>query len=313
MSRIPSRISDDLGGEAAWARFVECARSHRSADPARHRAEPHVRLAAQSLVGRCAGARTVQRVRGLFRHPKLPRKRPFRVHICTLARAYGESLRERRARRSRSAHGRPRARALRQQLAAWAPPRGARCRGAAERRMLLRRARAAAMLLAAPTERERGQYRSAGTAQRAQIARRCAASRAGCRTRSIACRGNERAAGRGSAAAVLRAARLEARGRAHQLPALFRHRLLERHSYRTAAGVFRHARAHRGDDRAGRGRRPAGRSSGRLARSAGLLQAAARAAAARADLRREDTGERRAPRRRIGPSTAPSATTSSPR
>ncbi len=60
----------------------DCAPLARAADPPRHRAEPHVRLAAQSVVGRRAGTRALQRVRRLLRFqdpaaPALPRASVF--------------------------------------------------------------------------------------------------------------------------------------------------------------------------------------------------------------------------------------------
>ncbi len=62
----PSKISEDLGGEAAWSDFVAGGAQIGAANPARHRAESHVRLAPQPVVGRCAGARAVQLVREFF-------------------------------------------------------------------------------------------------------------------------------------------------------------------------------------------------------------------------------------------------------
>ena len=47
----PGHISADLGGEAAWQSFVEAARAQHLGHPARLRAESHVRLAIQPLVG----------------------------------------------------------------------------------------------------------------------------------------------------------------------------------------------------------------------------------------------------------------------
>ena len=55
-----------------------------AADTARHRAESHVRLAAQSVVGRCAAARALQQLCGILRHPKFTGGSHF---ACTYARS----------------------------------------------------------------------------------------------------------------------------------------------------------------------------------------------------------------------------------
>ena len=72
--------------------FVAAARVAAPADPARHRAESHVRVASTILggtmcwrTGRSANSRSTSTFAG-------PAHEPFRVHICTLAHAYGESL-----------------------------------------------------------------------------------------------------------------------------------------------------------------------------------------------------------------------------
>jgi len=87
----PSRISDDLGGEAAWARFVDRARSssleilldivpnHMSASE--HNSWWDDVLAHGPYSGYAA-----------FFDVKIPAQQRFRVHLCTLARAYGEAL-----------------------------------------------------------------------------------------------------------------------------------------------------------------------------------------------------------------------------
>jgi (1->4)-alpha-D-glucan 1-alpha-D-glucosylmutase len=87
----PSRISEDLGGEAAWTRFVECARAERlqillDIVPNHMSASQHNPwwddVLTHGPFSNCAG---------FFDIRTLPHE-PFRVHICTLAHAYGESL-----------------------------------------------------------------------------------------------------------------------------------------------------------------------------------------------------------------------------
>jgi (1->4)-alpha-D-glucan 1-alpha-D-glucosylmutase len=87
----PSRIADDLGGEAAWDRFVESTRAlglkilldivpnHMSAS----RYNPWwTDVLAHGPYSEFAG----------FFDIRLPARQPFRVHVCTLGRAYGEAL-----------------------------------------------------------------------------------------------------------------------------------------------------------------------------------------------------------------------------
>jgi (1->4)-alpha-D-glucan 1-alpha-D-glucosylmutase len=87
----PSRISGDLGGEAAWARFVDAARSHElkillDIVPNHMSASQHNPwwddLLAHGPFSNYAA----------FFDIKIPAAQPFRVHLCTLARAYGEAL-----------------------------------------------------------------------------------------------------------------------------------------------------------------------------------------------------------------------------
>src|SRR5260221_763061 len=87
----PSRISDDLGGEAAWARFVDAARAHElkillDIVPNHMSASGHNPwwddLLAHGPFSNYAA----------FFDIKIPAAQPFRVHLCTLARAYGEAL-----------------------------------------------------------------------------------------------------------------------------------------------------------------------------------------------------------------------------
>jgi (1->4)-alpha-D-glucan 1-alpha-D-glucosylmutase len=104
----PSRISDDLGGEAAWARFVDAARSHElkillDIVPNHMSASQHNPwwddLLAHGPFSNYAA----------FFDIKIPAAQPFRVHLCTLARAYGEAL-EAGELRLEAEDGRPRLR-----------------------------------------------------------------------------------------------------------------------------------------------------------------------------------------------------------
>src|SRR5579862_4717745 len=87
----PSHISRDLGGERAWARFVEAARSRGLAIlldivPNHMSASAHNRwwddVLAHGPYSEYAGYFDIHR----------PPGQPFCVHICTLAHSYGESL-----------------------------------------------------------------------------------------------------------------------------------------------------------------------------------------------------------------------------
>jgi len=87
----PSRISDDLGGEAAWARFVAAARSHElkillDIVPNHMSASQHNPWWDDLL------AHGPFSTYAAFFDVKIPAAQPFRVHLCTLARAYGEAL-----------------------------------------------------------------------------------------------------------------------------------------------------------------------------------------------------------------------------
>ena len=91
MSPTPSRISEDLGGEPAWERFVEDAKrsnlgilidivpNHMSAT---HNNPWWEQVLAHGPFSEYAN----------FFDIKLPLYQAFRVHICVLARAYGEAL-----------------------------------------------------------------------------------------------------------------------------------------------------------------------------------------------------------------------------
>jgi (1->4)-alpha-D-glucan 1-alpha-D-glucosylmutase len=87
----PSRISDDLGGEAAWQQFVGAAQTHAlkillDIVPNHMSASPYNPwwddVLAHGPFSRFAA----------FFDIRLPPRQPFRVHVCTLARAYGDVL-----------------------------------------------------------------------------------------------------------------------------------------------------------------------------------------------------------------------------
>jgi len=87
----PSRISHELGGEAAWTRFVECARSH------------ELRILLDIVPNHMSASRHNPWWDDVLAHGPFSKfaeffdirnqaHQPFRVHLCSLAHAYGESL-----------------------------------------------------------------------------------------------------------------------------------------------------------------------------------------------------------------------------
>src|SRR5271166_2735595 len=87
----PTRISDDLGGEAAWSAFVESARSQRLRillDIVPN----HMSASAHNPWWDDVLAHGPYSSFARFFDIRTPPHRPFRLHICTLAHAYGESL-----------------------------------------------------------------------------------------------------------------------------------------------------------------------------------------------------------------------------
>jgi (1->4)-alpha-D-glucan 1-alpha-D-glucosylmutase len=87
----PSRISDDLGGEAAWARFVDSARANQlkillDIVPNHMSASQHNPwwddVLAHGPFSEYAS----------FFDIRIPANQVFRVHLCTLARTYGDAL-----------------------------------------------------------------------------------------------------------------------------------------------------------------------------------------------------------------------------
>ena len=286
----PARISEDLGGEAAWAEFVAARRAQRSCEscstscritwPPREHNPWWDDVLAHGPFSDFAEYFDIRR----------PPREPFRVHICTLAQPLWRGAGERRDRAHRS-RGRPAARqALRQHLAARA-----RVLGRAARRGGVRASTnsSAARPRCAPSAAERNAYRAAAARAEAVLRRR--AARGGSQAAIARVRGGPGAAGCGSAPAILLAARLEACRRADQLPALLRHELAGRHPHGATPSVRGGARAHRDDDR-------------RRARSTGCgvdhpdglrdplraISSGCAHAAGRPNLRREDPRERRA-------------------
>jgi (1->4)-alpha-D-glucan 1-alpha-D-glucosylmutase len=87
----PSRISGDLGGEAAWTRFVASARRHDlkillDIVPNHMSASQHNPWWDDVL------AHGPYSQYAAYFDIKIPAHEPFRVHICTLAHAYGDAL-----------------------------------------------------------------------------------------------------------------------------------------------------------------------------------------------------------------------------
>ena len=87
----PTRISDDLGGEPAWMDFVECARAHGlrillDIVPNHMSASEH-----NPWWDHVLAHGPFSEFAGYFDFRTRPR-RPFRVHLCSLARPYGEAL-----------------------------------------------------------------------------------------------------------------------------------------------------------------------------------------------------------------------------
>ncbi|MDP8986341.1 MAG: malto-oligosyltrehalose synthase [Pseudomonadota bacterium] len=87
----PSRISEDLGGEAAWARFVETARANRleillDIVP-NHMSASHHNPWWDDVLAHGPFSRYAS-----FFDVRVSTSQPFRVHSCTLAHAYGETL-----------------------------------------------------------------------------------------------------------------------------------------------------------------------------------------------------------------------------
>ena len=104
----PTRISDDLGGEPAWADFVECARSHGlrillDIVPNHMSASEH-----NPWWDHVLAHGPFSEFAGYFDFRTRP-GRPFRAHLCSLARPYGAAL-EAGELSLEIAHGRPRVR-----------------------------------------------------------------------------------------------------------------------------------------------------------------------------------------------------------
>jgi (1->4)-alpha-D-glucan 1-alpha-D-glucosylmutase len=102
----PGRISDDLGGEAAWARFVDGARSH------------GLRILLDIVPNHMSASQHNPWWDDVLAHGpfseyaaffdiKIAPHQSFRVHLCTLARAYGDAL-EAGELELQLTHGRPR-------------------------------------------------------------------------------------------------------------------------------------------------------------------------------------------------------------
>ena len=81
MSSIPARSALIWAARPAWSDFVRAARELRAANPARYRAESHVRLAPQPVVGRRAEARAVQPFADFFDIRNPPRSALLRAFV----------------------------------------------------------------------------------------------------------------------------------------------------------------------------------------------------------------------------------------
>ena len=87
----PSKVSDDLGGDAAWAAFVQAARAHGlrvllDIVP-NHMSASHYNAWWDDVL--MHGPFSQFSSYFDFRNPRL---QPFRVHVCSLARPYGAAL-----------------------------------------------------------------------------------------------------------------------------------------------------------------------------------------------------------------------------
>ena len=225
MSPIPTRISDDLGGEAAWAGFVRararewscafCSTSCRITCP------PRTTIRGGMMCWRTDPSANSP-ITSIFRNPP---HGPFRVHLCSLGAALWGGARGGRTHASRSCRDVPRVRHYDNTWPLGPASWGSCCRRPARdrtSRSLLRASSSACASSASPT--------------RGRATRLCDACGASAEMLAEAARGGrlqeavDRAAGRqgtvgcGAAAPILRAAWLEARGRTGQLPAIFRHR-----------------------------------------------------------------------------------------
>ena len=91
MSSTRGMSVEDLGGDEAWDALRGGRAAHSHGHSAGYRAEPHGGDRAEPLVGRCAGPWSLQRVCRYF-DIRQPAGSRFCVHICSLARPYGEAL-----------------------------------------------------------------------------------------------------------------------------------------------------------------------------------------------------------------------------
>ena len=87
----PTRISEDLGGEAGWAGFVECARTH------------GLGILLDIVPNHMSASRFNPWWDGVLTHGpfsefaeffdiRIAPRRPFRVHLCSLGRPFGEAI-----------------------------------------------------------------------------------------------------------------------------------------------------------------------------------------------------------------------------
>jgi maltooligosyltrehalose synthase len=240
----PARVSQDLGGEPAWDAFVQAAREQSlkillDIVPNHMSASEHNPWWESVLTHG-----PFSEFAGYFDFRNSP-DRPFRVHLSSLAQPFGAALLAGEL-TLEVVRGRVR---LRHYDNTWplspsswgALLSGAEASGSGARGVDAQGEEAFAELerlqdVPRPDERQRAAY-----------ARHAARPAAG---DGQPHRGRQGVAGRGAAPPVLRAARLEARRRTRQLPAILRCRHFERDPHRSAGGFQRVACANRGNDRA---------------------------------------------------------------
>ena len=242
----PSRISDDLGGEAAWTASSRvrdrngcesCSTSCRTTCP------PRSTIRGGTMCWR-TDLSAIRRIISTF---EPGRSGPFAFTSARWRMPTENRSQKRRARPSNSRMA-IRASSISTTAGRWVPPRGAHCCAPTER--MLCRARAPASAPCAPATPSARQYRRQ-VARRRDDSRRCAPSRAG----SSSAVDRAQARQRRLLDAVLQRQFFmlhgwKLAGELTNYRRFFDVSALERHPYRAARGVSSHPCAHRGHDRA---------------------------------------------------------------